>query len=75
MSHFIEFSTVEGNNYPNFGKYLLPQNISMFFDYVFLYPNLPKYRIISCSSIITMFKSELYLSTINYQVKIERIMS
>ena len=40
MSHFIEFSAAEGNNYTNFGKYLLQQNILMFFEYIILYPNL-----------------------------------
>lgn len=30
----------EVNIYPNFGKYLLQQNILMFFEYIILYPNL-----------------------------------
>lgn len=38
MSHFIEFSAAEGKNYTNFGKYLLQQNILMFFEYIFYTP-------------------------------------
>lgn len=40
MSHCIVFSAAQGNNYPNFGKYLLQQDILMFFEYIILYPNL-----------------------------------
>ena len=41
MSNFIKFSTVEGNNYPNIGKYLIQQNILMLFEYIILKPYLP----------------------------------
>ena len=59
MSNFIKFSTVEGNNYPNIGKYLIQQNILMLFEYIILKLYLPKCGIANYCFVMSMFKSEL----------------